>query len=142
MRKTFVAKKGEVKPDWFVVDANDQVLGRVASFVASRLRGKHRPEFTPNQLCGDAIIVINAEKVRVTGNKLQDKEYHRHTGYRLKTKSLQQVLDQHPERVLEKAIKGMLPKNALGRRMYGRLKVYAGATHPHTGQSPAELTVS
>jgi len=142
MRRTFMVKKGEMKPTWFVVDAKDQVLGRVASFIASRLRGKHRPEFTPHQLCGDAIIVINADKVQVTGNKLQDKHYHRHTGYRLKSQSLQEVLNQHPERVLEKAIKGMLPKNPLGRRMYSRLKVYTGTTHPHTGQNPEELTIS
>ena len=137
-----MAKNGEVKPDWFVVDANNQILGRLASFVAKRLRGKHRPEFTPHQLCGDAIIIINAEKIQVTGNKLQDKTYHRHTGYRLKSRSLQDVLDKHPERVLEKAIKGMLPKCALGRRMYSRLKVYAGGSHPHLGQSPDSLTVS
>jgi large subunit ribosomal protein L13 len=137
-----MAKKGELQPDWFVIDANNLILGRLASFVAKRLRGKHRPEFTPHQLCGDAIIIVNAEKIKVTGNKLQDKIYHRHTGYRLKSRSLQEVLDKHPERVLEKAIKGMLPKCALGRCMYSRLKVYAGASHPHMGQNPDSLTVS
>lgn len=142
MRRTFMVKNGELKPDWFVIDAQDQILGRLASFVASRLRGKHRPEFTPHQLCGDAIIILNADKVSVTGDKLKSKFYHRHTGYRLKSQALQDVLNQHPERVLEKAIKGMLPKNALGRKMYTRLKVYTGTNHPHSVQNPQELTIS
>ncbi|MEE2925176.1 MAG: 50S ribosomal protein L13 [bacterium] len=142
MNNTYMAKKDEIKPEWFIVDAEDMVLGRLASFVASRIRGKHKPEFTPNQLCGDTIIVINAEKVRLTGNKAETKAYHNHTGYQLKTRSFKQVLSTYPSRIIEKAVKGMLPKNVLGRRMFGRLKVYAGTEHPHTAQAPTKLDIS
>jgi len=136
-----MVKRGEIKPDWFVIDASDQILGRLASFIATRLRGKHKPEFVPHQLCGDTIVVINADKVRLTGNKASQKVYHRHTGYRLKSTTYEQVMAQHPERIVQKAVKGMLPKNVLGRKMALRLKVYAAPEHPHKGQNPVELTV-
>ncbi len=142
--KTFVAKPAEVRRDWYVVDATDKVLGRLASAIAHRLRGKHKPEFTPHVDTGDYIIVINAEKVRVTGRKLTNKIYHRHTGYIGNTKSitLEKLLQRSPERVLERAIKGMLPKNPLGRAMYRKLKVYTGATHRHAAQQPIPLDIS
>ena len=139
--KTFSAKPHEVKRDWFVVDASDKVLGRLAAEVALRLRGKHKPEYTPHVDTGDYIVVINAEKIAVTGNKLQDKKYHRFTGYvgNLKTETLGQALDAHPERVIEIGVKGMLPKNPLGRAMFKKLKVYKGSEHPHTAQQPQAL---
>ncbi len=141
--KTYSAKPQTVKRDWHVVDATDKTLGRLATEIASRLRGKHKPEFTPHVDTGDHIVVVNAEKVRVTGNKLQDKYYHRHTGYigNLKSVSLEKLLATHPERVIETAVKGMLPKNPLGRAMYRKLHVYAGPEHPHTAQQPAALEV-
>ena len=141
--KTFTAKPETVKRDWYVVDAAGQTLGRLATEIASRLRGKHKPEYTPHVDTGDYLVVINAEKIAVTGNKLQDKMYHRFTGYigNLKSESLGQALERHPERVLETAVKGMLPKNPLGRDMYRKLKVYKGANHPHTAQQPQELKI-
>jgi len=141
MVRTHMIKRGEVKPDWFIVDASDQVLGRLASFIATRLRGKHKPEFVSHQLCGDTIVVINADKIRLTGNKASQKEYHRHTGYRLKTTSYEQMLARHPERIVQKAVKGMLPKCVLGRKMFLRLKVYASPEHPHQAQNPVELAL-
>ncbi len=139
--KTFSAKPHEVKRDWYIVDAEGQTLGRLASEVASRLRGKHKPEFTPHVDTGDYIVVVNAEKIVVTGNKLNDKMYYRHSGYigSLKQKNLKTLLDDTPERAIEFAVKGMLPKNSLGRDMYRKLKVYAGTEHPHTAQQPQPL---
>ena len=139
--KTFHANPQTIRRDWFVVDAQDKILGRLATEVARRLRGKHKAEYTPSVDMGDYIVVINAEKVAVTGNKLEDKMYHHHTGYigNLKSMNLATLLEKHPERVIEKAVKGMLPKNPLGRAMYKKLKVYAGAEHPHTAQQPQPL---
>jgi large subunit ribosomal protein L13 len=139
--KTFSAKPAEVQRDWYVIDATDQVLGRLSSEVARRLRGKHKPEYTPHVDTGDHIIVINAAKIWVTGAKKTDKFYHRVTGYvgNLKSISLEKMLQQTPERVIEIAVKGMLPKNPLGRAMYRKLKVYAGPEHPHVAQQPKPL---
>ena len=141
--KTYSAKANEIKRDWFVVDATDQPLGRLASEVARRLRGKHKPQFTPHMDVGDHIIVINAEKVAVSGNKMRDKMYYRHSGYigSLKSQSLQKLLEEHPERVIEKAVKGMLPRNSLGRAMFSKLRVYAGGTHRHDAQQPQTLRI-
>ena len=138
---TVSTKPATVKQDWYVVDAAGKTLGRLSSELARRLRGKHKPEFTPHMDAGDYIVVVNAEKIAVTGKKLTDKLYHRFTGYigNLKTESLGQALERHPERVLETAVKGMLPKNPLGRAMYRKLKVYAGPNHPHTAQQPQPL---
>ena len=141
--KTFSAKPESVKRDWFVIDATDKTLGRLSTEIARRLRGKHKPEFTPHVDTGDYIVVVNAEKVAVTGAKLDDKMYHRFTGYvgNLKTMSLKDLLATHPERVIEIAVKGMLPKNPLGRAMYRKLKVYGGTEHPHTAQQPQALEI-
>ena len=141
--KTFSAKAETVKRDWLIVDANGKTLGRLCSELARRLRGKHKPEFTPHVDTGDYIVVVNAQKVHVTGAKLDDKMYHRFTGYvgNLKTMSLKDLLATHPERVIEIAVKGMLPKNPLGREMYRKLKVYGGAEHPHTAQQPQALEI-
>ena len=141
--KTFSAKAESVQRDWYVVDATDKTLGRLCSEVASRLRGKHKPVFTPHVDTGDYIVVINAEKIAVTGNKLEDKNYHRFTGYvgNLKTTSLKDMLAKHPERVIEIGVKGMLPKNPLGRAMFKKLKVYTGSEHPHSAQQPQPLNV-
>jgi len=139
--KTFSAKAETVKRDWLIVDANGKTLGRLCSEVARRLRGKHKPEFTPHVDTGDYIVVVNAEKIAVTGAKMDDKQYHRFTGYigNLKTIALKDLLKAHPERVIEIAVKGMLPKNPLGRAMYSKLKVYKGPNHPHTAQQPQAL---
>lgn len=139
--KTFSAKPAEVRRDWYVVDADGKTLGRLASEVARRLRGKHKPEYTPHVDTGDYIIVINAEKVRVTGAKLQNKMYYRHTGYigSLKSISLDKQLQKAPTRVIETAVKGMMPKNPLGRAMFRKLKVYAGPEHTHSAQQPKAL---
>jgi large subunit ribosomal protein L13 len=141
--KTVSAKNETVKRDWYVVDATDKTLGRLASELATRLRGKHKPIFTPHVDTGDYLVVINAEKVATTGRKLTDKQYHRFTGYigNLKTTSLRDMLAKHPERVLEIAVKGMLPKTPLGRAMFKKLKVYKGSEHPHTAQQPKELQI-
>ncbi len=141
--KTFSAKSAEVRRDWYVVDATGKTLGRLATEIARRLRGKHKPEYTPHVDTGDYLIIINAEKVRVTGNKLKDKMYHHHTGYigNLKSRSLEQMLDKAPERVIQSAVKGMLPRNRLGRQMLGKLKVYAGPEHQHSAQQPIELDI-
>ena len=142
--KTFSAKPESVKRDWFVIDATDKTLGRLSTEIARRLRGKHKPEFTPHVDTGDYIVVVNAQKVAVTGAKLDDKKYHRFTGYvgNLKTTSLKDLLATHPERVIEIAVKGMLPKNPLGREMYRKLKVYAGSNHPHAAQQPQALDLA
>ena len=139
--KTFSAKSHEVKRDWFVVDATDLVLGRLASAVAHRLRGKHKTIYTPHVDTGDYIVVINADKIKVTGNKGTDKQYHSHSGYPggISTTTFSKMQDKFPGRALEKAVKGMLPKNILGRAMYRKLKVYAGSEHPHTAQQPQVL---
>jgi len=141
MKSTFMAKRGEIESRWFVIDADGLVLGRLASLVASRLRGKHLPEFTPHQMTGDTIVVINAEKIAVTGNKMQRKLYHRHTGMDLKTRTLKEMMDKNPAVVIEKAVKGMLPNTVLGRQAFRRLKVYCGTEHPHGAQNPAPLAV-
>lgn len=139
--KTFSAKPAEVKRDWYIVDAEGKTLGRLASEVARRLRGKHKAEYTPHVDTGDYIIVVNAEKVRVTGRKLTDKMYYRHTGYigNMRETSLQEMQAKAPARVIEHAVKGMLPKNPLGRAMFRKLKVYAGPEHRHTAQQPKPL---
>ena len=141
--KTFSAKPHEVRHDWYVVDAQGRTLGRLATEIARRLRGKHKPEYTPHVDTGDYIVVINAEKIRVTGSKLKDKMYHHHTGYigNLKSESLQTLLDRAPERVLELAVKGMLPRNSLGRQMLKKLKVVCGTEHPHQAQQPVPLAL-
>ena len=141
--KTYSAKPGEVSRDWFVVDAADKTLGRLASEIAHRLRGKHKPEYTPHVDTGDYIVVINAEKVRVTGAKATDKMYHRHSGYPggLKSMSFEKLIDKAPERVIQGAVRGMLPRNPLGRAMFRKLKVYAGAEHPHAAQQPQALNI-
>lgn len=141
--KTFVAKPAEVKRDWYVVDADGLTLGRLATEVARRLRGKHKAEFTPHVDTGDYIVVVNAEKVAVTGRKTKQKMYHRHTGYPggLKSMSFEKMIDHKPEQVIELAVKGMIPRSPLGRAMLKKLKVYAGAEHPHTAQQPKELKI-
>jgi large subunit ribosomal protein L13 len=140
---TVSAKPAEVQRDWFLVDATDKTLGRLASEIAKRLKGKHKPIYTPHVDTGDCIVVINAEKVRITGNKLSGKMYHKHTGYvgNLKSVPLSEMLAKHPERVLETAVKGMLPKNPLGRAMFRKLKVYAGPGHNHAAQQPQVLDI-
>jgi large subunit ribosomal protein L13 len=141
--KTISAKPETVRHDWYLVDAQGQTLGRLATEIARRLRGKHKPIYTPHVDTGDFIVVINAEKIRVTGRKLRDKMYYRHTGYvgNLKAEPLHKLLDRAPERVLEQAVKGMLPRNALGRRMLKKLKVVRGPDHPHQAQQPAPLSL-
>ena len=141
--KTFSANAATVKRDWFVVDATGQVLGRLASEVAQRLRGKHKPEYTPHCDTGDYIVVVNAEKVRVTGSKTTDKMYHEHSGYPggIKSISFGKLIKKAPERVIEKAVKGMLPRGPLGREMFRKLKVYAGPEHKHTAQQPQKLEI-
>jgi len=142
--KTFSAKPAEVRRDWFVVDATGKTLGRLSTEIAQRLRGKHKPEYTPHVDTGDYVVVVNAEKIRVTGNKLKDKMYHRHTGYigNLKSVSLEKMLDETPERVLENAVKGMLPRGPLGRRMFSKLRVFKGPEHDHAAQQPIPLEVN
>ena len=139
--KTFIAKPAEVKRDWFLLDATDQVLGRLATEVARRLRGKHKPEYTPHTDTGDYIVVVNAEKIKVTGRKTTDKMYYRHTGYPggIKETSFEKMIEKKPAKVIEIAVKGMLPRGPLGRQMYRKLKVYAGAEHKHSAQQPQKL---
>ena len=139
--KTFTATPSTIKREWCVVDATDKTLGRLSTELASRLRGKHKPEYTPHMDTGDHLVVINAEKIKVTGNKMEDKMYYRHTGYigNLKSINLGKLLDTHPERVIQNAVKGMLPKNPLGRAMFRKLHVYAGPEHPHEAQQPTQL---
>jgi large subunit ribosomal protein L13 len=141
--KTFSAKAETVERDWYVVDATNKTLGRLASQIALRLRGKHKPTYTPHVDTGDYIIVLNAEKISVTGRKMTDKTYHWHTGYPggIKSITLDKLLAKAPERVLEKAVRGMMPNNPLGRAMFRKLKVYAGAVHHHTAQQPKELII-
>lgn len=141
--KTFSAKPETVKRDWFVIDATDKVLGRLATEVASRLRGKHKAEYTPHVDTGDYIVIVNAEKIRVTGKKEKDKFYHKHSGYigGMKSTALGKMRQEHPERIIEIAVKGMLPKNPLGRAMFRKLKVYAGPEHQHQAQQPQALEI-
>ncbi len=141
--KTFSAKAENVKRDWYVVDARGKTLGRLATEIARRLRGKHKPEYTPHVDTGDYIVVINASRVRVTGRKATDKMYHRHTGYigNLKSISFEKLLASKPERVIELAVKGMLPRNPLGRAMFRKLRVYPGAEHGHVAQQPTPLDI-
>lgn len=139
--KTYYAKPQEVEREWVIIDAADQVLGRLATQAAHILRGKHKPQYTPHIDTGDFVIVINADKVRLTGLKADSKEYYRHSGFPggLKVTTFEEAMEQHPERVIEHAVKGMLPKNKLGRAMGKKLKVYAGAEHPHMAQKPREI---
>jgi large subunit ribosomal protein L13 len=139
--KTFSAKPHEVQHDWLLVDASDKILGRLASQIASRLRGKHKAIYTPHVDTGDFVVVVNADKLRVTGNKAQDKMYYRHTGYPggIYETNFLKLQQRHPQRVLQKAVRGMLPKGPLGYAMLSKLKVYGGATHPHSAQQPKPI---
>ncbi len=141
--KTISAKPASVKRDWYLINAEGKTLGRMATEIATRLRGKHKPEYTPHVDTGDYIVVVNAEKVHVTGNKAKDKMYHHHTGYigGIKSISFEKLIQKAPERTIETAVKGMLPKGPLGRAMFKKLKVYAGTEHPHAAQQPQELTL-
>jgi len=141
LMKTVSTRPQDVERTWYVVDAENKTLGRLATEIASRLRGKHKPEYTPHVDTGDYIVVVNAEKVRVTGNKFSDKMYYRHSGYPggIKAMSFKDMQARHPERIVEKAVKGMLPRNPLGRAMFKKLKVYAGSEHPHSAQQPQSL---
>ena len=140
---TFTAKPETVVQDWYLVDATDKVLGRLATQIATRLRGKHKPEYTPHVDTGDHIVIVNAAKIRVTGDKINQKKYYRHTGYPggIKETALSDELENNPERVIERAVKGMLPKNSLGRAMFRKLRVYAGPDHSHQAQQPKALEI-
>ncbi|MFT7223260.1 MAG: large subunit ribosomal protein L13 [Cellvibrionaceae bacterium] len=141
--KTVSANPATVKRDWYLIDAEGKTLGRMAAEIASRLRGKHKPEYTPHVDTGDYIVVVNAEKVSVSGNKSKDKIYHHHTGFPggLKSISFEKLIQKAPERTIQKAVKGMLPRGPLGRAMFKKLKTYAGTDHPHAAQQPQELTL-
>ena len=141
--QTYSPKPEDADHQWFVVDASDKILGRLATEIATRLRGKHKPEFASHMDMGDFVVVINAEKIKVTGNKLDQKFYHKHTGYvgGLKSRSLREMLDKKPEEVIRKAVRGMLPKNRLARQQIKKLKIYAGPEHPHEAQQPKTLDV-
>ena len=141
--KTVFAKPATVRGDWYVVDASGKTLGRLATGLAHRLKGKHKADYSPHVDMGDHLVVVNAEKIRVTGNKLADKIYYHHTGYigGIKSIGLEKLLKEHPERVIEIAVKGMLPKNTLGRNMFRKLHVFAGGKHPHTAQQPKPLEI-
>jgi len=141
--KTISAKPEDVRRDWYVVDATDKTLGRLSTEIARRLRGKHKPEYTPHVDTGDYIVVVNADKIRVTGNKMKDKMYHRYTGYvgNLKSTPLEKLMETHPERAIENAVKGMLPRSPLGRKMFSKLRVFAGPEHKHEAQQPIPLDI-
>jgi len=143
MQKTWNAKPGEVTREWHLVDADGQTLGRLATRIADTLRGKNKPQYTPHVDTGDFVVVVNAEKVAVTGNKLDDKRYYRHSGYPggIRSRTLREQLDRRPEEVLRKAVKGMLPRNRLARKQLTKLKIYAGPAHPHEAQAPKPLKV-
>ena len=143
MKNSYMQKKEEVVRDWYVIDAEDVVLGRLASHVANILRGKHKPTYTPNIDCGDYVIVVNASKVNLTGKKMTDKIYYDHSGYTggLRERTAREMIENYPVEMVERAVKGMLPKNRLGRQMYKKLFVYAGAEHPHTAQQPEKMEV-
>lgn len=142
--KTFSPTPKDIKREWFVLDANEQILGRLASQIAHRLRGKHKPEFAPHMDNGDFIVVVNCEKVKVTGNKMADKKYYRYSGYvsGLRETNLETMLAGKPEEVLRRAVRGMLPKNRLGKAMLKKLKLYPGTEHPHVAQNPKDLVLS
>ncbi len=141
--KTYSPCEKDLNREWFIVDAKDQILGRLASQIAHRLRGKHKPEFAHHMDNGDFIVVINCEQIKVTGNKLKNKQYHRHSGYvgGLKSITLEKQLQKKPEEVIREAVKGMLPRNSLGRNMLKKLKIYVGSEHPHAAQNPQSLTL-
>ena len=141
--KTFSLKSADINREWFIVDADGQVLGRLATMLAHRLRGKHKPEFAPHMDNGDFIVVVNCDKIKVTGKKLSQKKYYRHSGYvgGIKETSLETMLETKPSQVLMKAVKGMLPRNTLGRALLKKLKVYAGTEHPHAAQKPTALSL-
>ena len=141
--KTVSLRKEDIERSWWLVDADGKTLGRIATGIATKLRGKHKPEYTPHIDTGDYVVVVNAEKVKLTGNKEKDKIYWRHTGYPggIKNINAAKLRKKHPERLIEKAVKGMLPRNALGRAMYRKLRVYAGSEHPHKGQSPKGMDI-
>ncbi|SJZ99015.1 50S ribosomal protein L13 [Selenihalanaerobacter shriftii] len=140
---TYMANPNKIERNWLIVDAEGKTLGRLASEIATVLRGKHKPIYTPNVDTGDYVIVVNAEKIKLTGKKLQQKMYHKHSGYPggLKSMTYDELLSKHPERVMKLAVKGMLPKNKLGRKMLKKLKIYAGSEHPHEAQEPKELDI-
>ncbi|PJD92549.1 MAG: 50S ribosomal protein L13 [Legionella sp.] len=141
--KTFSAKAHEVKRDWYIIDASNKILGRLASEIAQRLRGKHKAEYTPHVDTGDYIVVTNVESIKVTGRKFKDKLYYNHSGFPggIKEISFEKLQAKHPARILERAVKGMLPKNPLGRDMYRKLKIYVGGEHPHAAQQPKQLDI-
>ncbi len=141
--KTFSAKAHEVKRDWYIIDADQKVLGRLATEIARRLRGKHKAEYTPHVDTGDYIVVTNAEKVVVTGRKFKEKMYYNHSGFPggIKSMSFEKLQTKNPARIIERAVKGMLPKNPLGRDMYRKLKIYVGTDHPHAAQQPKQLVI-
>ena len=141
--KTYHTPVKEIEKKWYVVDADGKVLGRLASEIATRLRGKHKPNYSPHMDVGDFIVVVNAEKVKLTGNKLEDKIYYHHSGYigGLKEKTAKELLEKKPEELLKSAVKGMLTKNTLGRQQFSKLKVYAGSDHPHAAQQPEQLDI-
>lgn len=142
-KSTHYAKQGEVSRNWVLIDAEGAVLGRLATQITMILRGKNKPQFTPNSDCGDFVVVINADKVQLTGNKADQKVYYRHSGYNggLKAESFRVAMEKHPEQVIERAVRGMLPKTTLGRAQLKKLKVYAGAEHPHAAQNPVKIEV-
>ena len=142
-KSTHYAKQGEVARNWVLIDAEGKVLGRLATQIAMILRGKNKPQYTPNSDCGDFVVVINADKVQLTGNKADQKTYYRHTGYNggLKAESFRTAMEKHPEKVIERAVRGMLPKTTLGRKQLAKLKVYAGSEHPHAAQNPVKIEV-
>lgn len=142
-KSTHYAKQGEVARNWVLIDAEGKVLGRLATQIAMILRGKNKPQYTPNSDCGDFVVVINADKVQLTGNKADHKTYYRHTGYNggLKAESFRTAMEKHPEKVIERAVRGMLPKTTLGRKQFAKLKVYAGSEHPHAAQNPVKIEV-
>lgn len=141
--KTYITRPGDIRRDWYIVDASGKTLGRLATEIARRLRGKHKPEYSPHLDTGDYIVVINAKLVRVTGNKAKDKIYHSHSGYPggIKSINFEKLIEKKPEQVIEKAVKGMLPKGPLGRAMFRKLKVYSGAKHNHSAQQPRTLEI-
>jgi large subunit ribosomal protein L13 len=142
--KTILPKVNEIQDNWFVIDAQDQVLGRLATLIATRLRGKHRPDFTPHLDTGDFIVVVNAEKIKLTGNKVDDKLYYKHTGYlgHLKTFTARTMLEKKPEYIIQQAVKRMLPKNRMGVNLLKKLKIYAGPAHPHQAQLPQTIQLN
>ena len=143
LQRTYMAKPGEVERKWWVIDASDKILGRLATRIATILQGKHKPQYTPHVDIGDYVIVINADKIKLTGKKWLQKKYYRHSGYPggLKVQTAQDILNKHPERLIYHAVKGMLPKNRLGRKMLKKLKIYAGSEHPHEAQKPEKLEI-